>query len=67
MMTNLLDRTGSVAGSAGVLVCVISAIARITGHHYLLAFELATLFLGGTALIAAGCLAKLQVLVNRLR
>lgn len=66
-MTSFMDRAGTIIGSLGVLICLLSALARVAGQHHLIAFELATLFLGGTALIATACLAKLQVLVARLR
>lgn len=56
---------GSIANTAaiiGLLVCIWAGIVRISGNHYLLGFELMSLFLAGSGLLLLACLAKLYQL-----
>lgn len=61
-MEKVIEITGNAAGIVGVLVCLAAGIARITGNYYLASFPVITLFIGGTALMVAACLAKLHLL-----
>ena len=58
----MLDLLGNVIGAAGIFVCALAGGSRLLGAHYLLGFETATLFIGGTALMVMACLMKLHQL-----
>lgn len=64
-MERMLGTIGSVLGGLGVVICAVAGIGRIAGNYHLFGFEAETLFLGGIALIATGCLGKLQELAAR--
>jgi hypothetical protein len=59
-MNRILDIVGNVAALAGILVCLVAGVVRLSGSFYVLGFEAQTLFLGGIALMVMACLAKLQ-------
>ena len=59
-MEKMIDTIGTVLGVLGVLVCLSAGASRVVGSHYLLGFESITLFIGGTAIMVAACLAKLH-------
>lgn len=65
-MKPLIDTLGSAAGLAGGLACVLAVMLRAAGHHYLLGTELSQWLVGGIALLAMGCFAKLWVLTKHL-
>jgi hypothetical protein len=67
MMDKTLQILGSIVGATGILICLLAGINRLTGGHWILGFETITLFTGGTALMIAGCLAKLHALALQLR
>jgi len=56
---------GSVAGAAGVALCLVTGAARLAGFHILLGFESMTMFVAGIALISTGCLLKLHAMEPR--
>lgn len=62
-MKRLYETGGNVLAGVGIALCVLAAGVRLTGSHYVLGFEAATLFLGGTAVMVMACLAKLQLLL----
>ena len=59
-MEKIVDTVGTVLGVIGVLICLLAGISRFAGNHYLLGFETVTLFIGGTSIMVAACLAKLH-------
>ena len=59
-MKGLLSLLGSLAGWAGVLVCLGSGSARAAGFFFVAGYEAMTLFTAGIGLIATGCLFKLE-------
>ena len=61
-MDKLLDLGSNVVGGLGISICLVAGIVRLTGAYHLMGFEAVTLFIGGTALMVAGCFAKLQLL-----
>jgi hypothetical protein len=61
-MDKVLDLLGNVIGATGIFVCALAGGSRLLGAHYLLGFETATLFIGGTALMVMACLMKLHQL-----
>jgi hypothetical protein len=65
-MGKTLEILGSVVGVIGILVCLISGLARVSGSHWLFGFETLTLFIGGVGVMMAACLAKLQALALQL-
>jgi len=62
-MTNVLEISGNTAGALGILLCLVAGIARIAGYYYVCGYESITLFTGGTSLMIAACLIKLQQLL----
>ena len=61
-MNRLFDLTGTLVGVTGIILCLVAVLARIGGQHYLLGTEARMWLLGGIALIAIGCFAKLHAL-----
>lgn len=46
---------GRIAGVAGLVLCALAVLSRITGHYTLAGFQVGTLLLAGTAALAAAC------------
>jgi hypothetical protein len=59
-MRNLIGRVGDVAGILGVLVCLVSSLARISGSYYVGTFTATSLFDLGIGLMVFACLAKIH-------
>lgn len=55
-----LALVGSVLGWSGVLVCLVSALVKLTGSYYLFGAESQSVFIGGIGLTVAGILAKIE-------
>ena len=55
-----------IAGVAGIVLCVIAVLFRLSGNYYVANVETMTLFNVGLAGMVLGCLLKLQFLVHRL-
>jgi hypothetical protein len=54
-MDVLLLSLGRAAGFAGVLLCVVVAVARLLGNYWLAGFQLGTLMQAGIAGVVIGC------------
>lgn len=61
-MKVLLSLMGSLAGWAGILVCLAAGALRVGGNFFFAGYELNTIFLAGLALIVAGAFVKLEAL-----
>jgi uncharacterized membrane protein len=61
-MKSGLSYGGTLVGALGGLVCLVAGLARVMGLHYVAGYESMTLFAVGTAMMVAGCLAKLHTL-----
>lgn len=59
-MDRVLRIVGNVLAVLGVLICLLSGLARLAGGYYLLGFETMTLYIGGVGIMVMACLAKLQ-------
>jgi hypothetical protein len=64
-MNDLFLWFGRAAGVGGVLLCVLAAVARISGHYWIGAFQVGTLLQAGIATMIVGCLSFLAVLTER--
>jgi hypothetical protein len=64
-MNQVIDIIGNVVGVSGILICLLAGVVRISGSFYVFGFEAVTLFIGGTSLMVAACLAKLHLLQTR--
>lgn len=64
-MQPLLKLTGSVAGVLGILLCVISGLARAAGMYYLGGYQATTIFMVGAAVMVFACLVKLEQILAR--
>ena len=58
---------GRLAGGIGLLLCIVGAVARLTGRFWVGAFQTGTLLSGGIAALAAGCFFLLLVATRRER
>lgn len=61
-MRVLLSLMGSLAGWAGILVCLAAGALRVGGNFFFAGYELNTIFLAGLALLVAGAFMKLEAL-----
>ena len=61
-MQQLLTLSGHIAAVLGILLCLASGLARVSGSYHLAGYEATTLFIVGTGLMVFACLAKLQTL-----
>lgn len=59
-MKQLIDTLGTVAGVAGIVICIGSGLMRVSGSYYVAGFELTTLFNAGVGMMVFACLAKLE-------
>ena len=66
-MNMLLRWTARSAGVVGVLLCVVSVVARAAGMFVIESFQVGTLLQAGMAMMILGCLAYLAVLVDGAR
>ena len=64
-MNDLWLLLGRLAGGIGLLLCVVGAAARVTGHFWVGSFQTGTLLSGGIAALAAGCFFLLLVATRR--
>lgn len=61
-MEPLLLWVGRLAGLAGVLVCAVAVVVRLSGAYWLAGFQVGTLLLAGMAVMLMGCLSLLVLL-----
>lgn len=57
-MPNTLRTLGTLAGVVGLLTCLFAGLARLTGIHWLMGFEIVTLLqigIGGMVSVASAC------------
>ena len=66
-MNSILFRSGQLAGLLGVLMIVVSVVARLGGRFMLGNFQTGTLMLAGIAAISVGCFLLLWVLAESRR
>lgn len=64
-MNELLLWVGRIAGIAGILLCGVAGLARISGYYWLGNFQVGTLLLAGMAIMIAGCFGLLAALTGR--
>ncbi len=63
-MKQWLSYASHAAGLLGILLCLVSGLARIAGGFYVADFEATTLFMVGVGLMVFACLLKLEVLLR---
>ena len=63
-MEGLMLLFGRISGGGGLLLSIVSAVARLKGDFFLAGFQVGTLLQGGIALMTFGCLCFLAVLTN---
>jgi hypothetical protein len=61
-MNTFLLSAGRLVGVCGLLLCLVSFAARLSGHYFLGGFQVGTLLLGGVAAMMAGCFCLLVVM-----
>jgi hypothetical protein len=66
-MEQLLIWIGRLAGVAGVLLCAVAIVTRLSGAFWLGGFQVGTLLQVGIAAMVIGCLAFLAVITEQLR
>jgi len=63
----MLSNIATVAGIAGVVICLLAGVIRLMGGYYFVGFEILTLFNIGVAAMVFGCLLKLEYVVHSLK
>lgn len=61
-MTKWIATLGDLAGGLGLLVCLVAGVARLAQTWTFAGVQVPAVFQLGTALMVAGCLAKLHVM-----
>ena len=61
-MDQVIRILGDIAALAGLLLCLVSGVARLMNQWVQFGFETQTIFLVGVGLMVAGCLAKLHIM-----
>ncbi|WP_434513889.1 hypothetical protein AB6Q56_15050 [Dechloromonas sp. ARDL1] len=64
-MPNTLRSLGTLAGIAGLLICLFAGALRLAGQHWLMGFETITLLQIGIGGMVFGCFCLLLVLTGR--
>ncbi len=64
-MNNLLLWIGRSAGIAGVLVCAVAVLTRLSGGFWLAGLQVSTWLLAGMALMLGACLSYVAALAER--
>ena len=64
-MNDVLLWLGRLAGTAGLAVCAVAGLARVSGAYWVGGFQVSTLVLAGIALLVAGCFLLLLVGTRR--
>ena len=59
VITRLLGILGIGTGVVGAAVCLVAGAVRFTGSFYVAGFEVTSLFIAGTALMAFACMLRL--------
>lgn len=63
-MPNTLRSFGTLAGIAGLLICLFAGTLRLGGQHWLMGFEIVTLLQIGIGGMVLGCFCLLLVLTG---
>lgn len=63
-MLRAIEFVANIAGLAGILLCLVSGLARIVGQYHVAGFEAMTLFVSGVGLMVFACLLKLELLTR---
>ena len=61
-MNELIENGGNGIAVLGVLICLVSGLARLGESWYVVGFQIMVLFTVGIGLMVLGCLAKLHLL-----
>ncbi len=64
-MPDTLRSLGTLAGIAGLLLCLFAGALRLGGQHWLMGFEIVTLLQIGIGGMVLGCFCLLLVLTGR--
>lgn len=64
-MSQIIELAGKVVGVAGIALCVVAGLARVSGSYHLGGFQSMTLFDVGVGLMVAACLAYLHGQASR--
>lgn len=62
-MIDFLKYSGNILAIMGLAICLLTGLSRVFGSFYIFGYEAKTLFVGGTAILVAACLAKLQLIL----
>lgn len=54
-MTTATGWVGRIVGIAGLVLCALAVLARLTGHYTLGGFQVGTILVAGIAALAAAC------------
>lgn len=60
-MENLLSVAEKLIAIAGILICVVAGVMRLTGHYQVLGVESLTIFIAGMAAMLVAILIKVHM------
>lgn len=63
-MYKYLTLAGFISGIVGMVICLISGLARIAGTYYLADYQSTTVFNMGVGLMVFACLVKLETMAT---
>ncbi len=66
-MQNIMGLGATSAAALGILICLLSGVARIAGNFHIAGFQSFTLFTGGMALMLLAALLKLEAIHSLLK
>ena len=66
-MERVITIIGNLAALVGILLCLVSGVARVTGSYHVAGYAAMTLFQAGTGLMVLACLCKLETILMRMR
>ena len=66
-MERVITIIGNLAALVGILLCLVSGVARVTGSFYVAGYAGMTLFQAGAGLMVLACLCKLEAILMRMR
>lgn len=66
-MDRVISVVGNVAAVIGLLMCLVSGAVRLMGDFHLSGYSAMTIYLTGTGFMVLACLAKVEIMLIRLR
>ncbi len=66
-MERAITIVGNLTALAGIVLCLVSGVVRVTGSFHIFGYAAIALFQTGTGLMVLACLCKLETVLMRMR